>query len=275
MPELPEVEFTRRALERWTRGRTVVRAEADRKARTFRGASPAAFEALGGRLERAERRGKYLLLTFSRGGGLVAHLGMSGKVVRRAAGVAAPYSRARLVLDSGDVIHYCDPRLLGRLEPRPDGALASAPAVAALGVDPLVDGLTPKTLAERLSGTGQDLKVALMDQARVAGLGNIYAAEALFRARLHPARKPASLTADDWRRLCRAIHQALAFGLREAGEGDELRYVEEAGAPNPFWIYGRAGSPCRTCGGKVKALTQGGRTTHFCPRCQPRGRSRP
>ena len=270
MPELPEVEFARRALVRWMKGRRVVRAEAEKKARTFRGASPAAFEALTGRLERAERRGKYLLLTFSGGRGLVAHFGMTGKLLRRPKDVAVPFSRARLALDSGDVVHFRDPRLLGRLEPRPAGELATSKEIAALGVDPLVDGLTPAELEARVGSTRQDLKVALMDQSRIAGLGNIHAAEALFRAGLHPQRKPASLSPKEWARLCKAIHDTIAFGLEEAGDADDIEYIEEPATKNPFLVYGREGSACKRCGSRVKAVTQAGRTTHFCPTCQPR-----
>lgn len=274
MPELPEVEFARRALARWMKGRTVVRAEAERSARTFRGTNPAAFEALTGRLERAERRGKYLLLTFSQGRGALAHLGMTGKLLKRPGGEPVPHSRARWVLDSGDVIHFRDPRLFGRIELVPAQALSATRAVAELGVDPLVDGLTSEGLEAALASTKQALKVALMDQTRVAGLGNIHAAEALFRATLHPARTPASLSKAEWRRLCQAILDTIAFGLEEAGQADDIEYVEEPGARNPFLVYGRAGTACTRCGATVKALTQGGRTTHFCPSCQPRAVAR-
>ena len=109
-----------------------------------------------------------------------------------------------------------------------------------------------------------------MDQGRVAGLGNIHAAEALFRAGLHPARKPASLTQAEWGRLARALQATLAYAFELNGEGDELDYLEEPGTPNPFRIYGRAGEPCRKCKAPVESFSQGGRTTHFCPRCQPR-----
>lgn len=275
MPELPEVEFARRALVRWMKGRRVVRAEADDRVRTLRGADVALFRALRGRLERAERRGKYLLLTFSGGQGLLAHLGMTGKLLRRPGAAVEPFSRARLVLDSGDVVHFRDPRMLGRLEPLPARALTSAKAIAALGVDPLVDGLTVATLRGALGSTARELKVALMDQTKVAGLGNIHAAEALFRARLHPRRTTASLSRAEWARLCRAIHAALAFGLAQAGNADEIDYVEERGAPNPFLVYGRNGSPCSRCGTAVESFTQGGRTTHFCPTCQPSSASAP
>lgn len=277
MPELPEVEFARRALLRWMDGRRVVGAEAD-PTRVFRGARPPqlleAFGALRGRLQGLERRGKYLLFTFEGGRGLLGHLGMTGKFVRRPAGHVEPYSRARLHLDSGDVVHFRDPRLFGRLEPVPAAQLHALPVVQALGLDPLVDaagdkGLTAAQLQEALGSSRQELKVALMDQGRLAGLGNIHAAEALFRAALHPARKPAGLTPAEWGRLARAIQATLAFAFRLNGEGDELDYLEEPGAKNPFKIYGRAGEPCGKCRAPVASFAQGGRTTHFCPRCQP------
>lgn len=267
MPELPEVEFARRCLVQWFDGHTLAHAEADPKARTFRGAKPSDFEALRGRLLKADRRGKYLMLTFEGGRGLVGHLGMTGKLVRRPAGEPVPYSRARFVLDSGDVIHFRDPRLFGRLEPTPASQLATHPSVAALGVDPLVDGLTTAQLREALAGSKQALKVALMDQGRIAGLGNIHAAEALFRARVNPARVPSSLTDAEWQRLTKAINATIDFALQQQGSDDDIAYVEEPGTENPFLVYGK--ERCSECGGPIQSLEQGGRTTWFCPRCQP------
>jgi formamidopyrimidine-DNA glycosylase len=117
----------------------------------------------------------------------------------------------------------------------------------------------------------QDLKVALMDQGRVAGLGNIYAAEALFRAGLHPARKPDSLKPEEWQRLTQAILDTFQDALALAeGQGEEQVYLEEDSSRNPFRVYGRAGEPCSKCRTRVQSFTQGGRTTHFCAKCQPK-----
>lgn len=269
MPELPEVEFARRSLVRWFDGHSLVKAEADRKARTFRGAKPADFEAITGALKKAERRGKYLMLSFSDGHGLVAHLGMTGKFVKRAAGIQEPYSRAKFVLDSGEVIHFRDPRLFGRIEPMRDDELATNATIVALGHDPLVDGLTGAQLAACVVSSKQDLKVALMDQGRIAGLGNIHAAEALFRAKIHPARKPATLTLAEWAALAKAIHVSIAFALKTEGGNDEIAYIEEGEAENPFFVYDRRGQPCMKCKTPIDSFDQGGRTTYFCPRCQP------
>ncbi len=268
MPELPEVELARRSLERWFRGHRLLRVEADPKVRTLRGADVKALRALRGRLVKADRKGKYLLLSFE-GGGLVGHLGMTGKLVRRAAGVDEPYSRARFVLDDGTVIHFRDPRLFGRLEPAPVEHLMDVAAVAALGVDPVRDGLDVLSLKAALLGSRQALKVALMDQTRVTGLGNIHAAEALYRAGLHPARKVASLTDEEWRRLCDGIHATIAFAL-DAEAGEEIEYVEEKGAPNPFLVYAKKGERCPRCGQTFASLPMGGRTTWYCPGCQPK-----
>ena len=266
MPELPEVETTRHNLVRWLHGRRVVKAEAE-DTRLFRGAHRRGFSSLHGRLLELERRGKYLLFTFEGGRGLLAHLGMTGRFVRRAEGDPVPFTRARLHLDSGDVLHYADARLLGRLEPCAASRLHALTAVKALGRDPLVDGLSAAQLEEAVGPSRQPLKVALMDQGRVAGLGNIQAAEALHRARLHPARAPGSLSGAEWKALARAIHATLAFTLRGL-RGEELQYLID-GAHNDFHVYGRAGTPCPRCGAKVRSLPQAGRTTHYCPRCQP------
>lgn len=272
MPELPEVEFARRSLLKWTDGRAIVRTEADPKARTFRGAKIADVEALAGRVTAIDRKGKFLMIAFDDGKGAVAHLGMTGKFLKRPAGADAKWSRARFVLDSGEVIHFQDPRLFGRIEPTSAETLRQNPSVAKLGVDPLVDGLTVEQLKDALGTSKQALKVALMDQERIAGLGNIHAAEALFRARLHPERAPSSLTDDEWSRLAKAIHDGIAFAL-EIEAGDEIEYVEEPGAKNPFLVYGKAGEPCPVCGTTIDSSEHGGRVTFFCPSCQPRGAS--
>ncbi len=267
MPELPEVEFARRALRRWFTGRRLVRTEVDPRARTLRGGEPLVFAQLRGRLVQADRRGKYLLLGFSNGLGCLAHLGMTGKFLRRPEGEAVRWSRARFVLDSGDVLHFQDPRMFGRLEPAPRSALPALAAWTKLGLDPLEDGLTVAQLRGAVGTSRQPLKVALMDQARLAGLGNIHAAEALFRARLHPSRTAASLSPAQWRALAQGIRATIAFALKVEGDADDIAYVEEPGAENPFLVYGQA--RCRRCRGLVKSFTQAGRTTHFCPACQP------
>jgi formamidopyrimidine-DNA glycosylase len=270
MPELPEVEIARRTLVRWFDGHALVRTEAE-KTRTFRSGRVAEFAKLKGPLTKTDRRGKYLMLEFG-DEGLVAHLGMTGKFVKRPPETQEPYSRARFVLDSGEVIHFKDARLFGEIQSAKAAALTELPAVKKLGRDPLNDGLDWKQLKDAIGKTKLDLKVALMDQTRLAGLGNIHAAEALFRAKLHPGRKAKTLSDTEWKALTKGIHQTLQFALDEEGDTDEIQYVEEPGTQNPFLIYGRADTPCKRCRTKVKSFTQGGRTTHFCPKCQSKKR---
>jgi formamidopyrimidine-DNA glycosylase len=273
MPELPEVEFAKRALSRWFEGRKLVRTEAE-KVRTFRDSDVGVFKALEGSLASIDRRGKYLSVAFSNKLGFVGHLGMTGKFLKRPAGEEVRWSRARFILDSGEVIHFQDPRMFGFIDAVPASELSKRPSVAKLGLDPLVDTFDVAALKAALGKSKQPLKVALMDQERIAGLGNIHAAEALFRSKLHPSRTAVSLTDAEWKALHKAIVATIAFALDVEGDTDEIEYVEEPGAKNPFLIYGRADMPCRKCKTLVKSFTQGGRTTHFCPTCQPKNPTR-
>src|SRR5208337_1280819 len=155
--------------------------------------------------------GKMLLLGFEQNQGFLCHLGMTGKWVSRAAGEAEPYSRARLRLANGTVLHYRDPRLFGRIHPAPADALEKLPDVRRLGLDPLLERLDGPRLKAVFGASRRPLKVALLDQTRVAGLGNIHAAEALWRAKLSPFRKAAALRAAEWDRLAKAIRASLRF----------------------------------------------------------------
>jgi formamidopyrimidine-DNA glycosylase len=267
MPELPEVEIARRNLERWLGSSQVTAAEADRT-RIFRGTNRTAFERVRGALVSAQRRGKTLLLGFEQNRGFLSHLGMTGKWVRRTEAGSEPYSRARLRLADGSVLHYRDPRLFGRIHPAPADALHTLPEVAQLGPDPLLERVDGPRLKERFGRSRSPLKVALLDQRRLAGLGNIHAAEALWRARLAPLRPSSSLTAAEWRRLATAIRTVIRFALR-LEDDEEIAYVEEPGTRNPFRVYGRAGKPCPRCAASIRSVRQAGRTTYFCPRCQP------
>jgi formamidopyrimidine-DNA glycosylase len=267
MPELPEVEIARRNLERWLEATAVMAATADRT-RIFRGASRAAFQRLKGKLVFARRHGKTLLLGFEGNQGFLSHLGMTGKWVRRATGHIEPYSRARLRLADGSVLHYRDPRLFGRIKPAAANGLLLLREVTQLGPDPLLERLDGPRLKALFGTSRVPLKVALLDQRRLAGLGNIHAAEALWRAKLSPLRPVSTLTGPEWRRLATAIRTVIRFALLREDDED-IAYVEEAGVPNPFRVYGRAGKPCLRCRASIRSVRQAGRTTYFCPRCQP------
>lgn len=275
MPELPEVEFARICLRRWLQRKTLARVEAERT-RVLRGSSPEALEALAGhRLLEVERRGKWLLLRFDQGMGVLGHLGMTGKFVLQKKREPAPsHSRARFVRADGAVIHYRDPRLFGRLLPGPLDAITGEEGWATLGPDAWDAPLSAGELHARLATRKRAVKEVLMDQTVLAGLGNIQATEALFLAKVHPARPAASITPAEARRLASAIRETLERTLA-MNEGDEaITYVEEDPEQNPFLVYGRTGEPCPRCRTPLVSLPLGGRTSAFCPRCQPaRGRS--
>jgi formamidopyrimidine-DNA glycosylase len=275
MPELPEVEHAARTLRAWLDGKTIVRAVAG-DTRIFRGGSPRDFERLlpGHRLVRVDRRGKYLLLTFDGELGLLSHLGMTGKWVRRTPKASSgrrtvpKHSHARLVLDDGSALHYVDPRLFGQLGLVAGGAVSELPVIRALGPDALVDGVDAARLYAVLVRSARPIKVALLDQSVLAGIGNIYATEALFHAGIHPSRPSKSVTRDEANRL--AVELRAVIELAIAGMvGEEIAYLSQGrGAENRFVIYDRAGAPCPRCGRTLDKLTIGGRTSAFCPGCQ-------
>ncbi|HZZ86160.1 MAG TPA: bifunctional DNA-formamidopyrimidine glycosylase/DNA-(apurinic or apyrimidinic site) lyase [Anaeromyxobacteraceae bacterium] len=275
MPELPEVEIAARNLRRWTRGRRIDAVEIDPRAtRIFRPGAPDDFAAAlaGRRVARVDRHGKQLLLTLDGAGGklgLLAHLGMTGKWLRRRPGEEPPsHSRARLRLDSGAVLHYRDLRLFGRLRLVPGARFEEVPELGALGPDPLRDGIDAAALGAALARSRRPIKVALLDQSLLAGVGNIYASEALFRARVDPRRPASSLSRPEVRRLAKALVEAMEESLARQ-EGPEISYVEEPGAENPFLVYGKAGEPCPRCRRALVArAVQAQRSTFYCPRCQ-------
>ncbi len=270
MPELPEVEFAARQLRRWMVGRRVVRAVAE-PSRVLRGRPPReiARALRGRRLEAVRRRGKYLLLELDGGAGALLHLGMTGKLVRREEGEAEDYSRARFELDDHRAVHLRDPRKFGRLTVGPMPQLERLKEVAALGPDADDPALDAEALAGRLARTRRPLKIALMDQRVLAGLGNIHAAEALFRAQLSPKRRSDRLSPAQLGRLAASIRETIGFALASMPKEEaDIEYVEEQGAENPFLVYGKAGERCPRCQGPLRSFSQGGRTTFWCPRCQ-------
>ncbi|HEY6003894.1 MAG TPA: DNA-formamidopyrimidine glycosylase [Anaeromyxobacter sp.] len=276
MPELPEVEIAARNLRAWTKGRGIDSVDADRGARyVFRPAGPAAFaRALTGARFRSIRRiGKNLLVSLEKDRaplGLLAHLGMTGKWLLRdgAAGDSPRFSRARFHLDDGSVLHFCDMRLFGRLRVVPGARFEEVAEVAALGPDPLEQGIDRDRLHEGLARSKLPVKVRLLDQRLLPGVGNIQASEALFRARIDPRRRSDSLS----RREAGALAGAVLASIRESiarEEGPEITYVEEPGSENPFLVYAREGERCPRCRrARITRVVQAQRSTFFCPRCQ-------
>lgn len=266
MPELPEVEFARGCLERWLGGQKVTCTAP--ASRIFRGSSPEAFAALSGRrLVSVQRRGKWIFAELDGGRGFLMHLGMTGKLVRATGEIS--HARATLTGADGTVVVYRDPRMFGRIVPGQIERITEEQAWREMGPDAWSDPPDAKRLASLFSGSRRAIKDLLMDQSLLAGLGNIQATEALFDARLHPSRKGESITRGDCSRLVKAIHTTLARTLA-LNEGDTIEYVEEAGAPNPFPVYGRAGEPCPRCRTTLESLVIAGRSSVFCPHCQPR-----
>lgn len=275
MPELPEVEIAARNLRRWTEGRRVVSVEADARARyVFRPSSSAALaRALEGARFRGIRRiGKHLLVSMERDGapvGLLAHLGMTGKWLLRGEADPPPrFSRARFRLDGGGVLHFADMRLFGRLRVVPGARFEDVPEISSLGPDPLETGVDPDRLGEALARSRLPVKVRLLDQRVLPGVGNIHASEALFRARIDPRRRSGSLSAREVRALAKGVLDSLAEGIARQ-EGPEITYVEEPGAENPFLVYGKEGERCPRCRrGTIRRIVQAQRSTYLCARCQ-------
>jgi len=283
MPELPEVEVAARNLRRWAQGRRVRGVEADRTA-IVRGGPRALEPLVGARVRDVDRVGKHLLVTLARGRqraggagdvvGLWSHLGMTGKWLRRPGDAEAPrFSHARFALEGDGVLHYCDVRRFGRLQVVPGARFAEVPRLAALGPDPLRDGVDAEKLHARLARVRVPIKVALLDQTVLAGVGNIQATEACFRARVDPRRPAGSLTLRDVARLGRAILASISYTLSrfseegaDAGDG-AIVYVEEDRGANPFKVYGREGEPCPRRNGPIRRIVQAGRATFFCEAC--------
>jgi formamidopyrimidine-DNA glycosylase len=284
MPELPEVEVAARNLRRWAVGQTIRAVRTDpRAARLFRpGSAKAPRNLRGARFEGVRRVGKNLLLTLARERkriGVWSHLGMTGKWLRRAgAEPPPPATRVELELAGGARLCFVDRRMFGRFRVVPEARFDALPEIAALGPDPLVDGIDVAALAARLGRLQLPIKVALLDQTVLAGVGNLHASESLFRARIDPRRPARSLSTAELRRLATAIRESIDFTLRTfAAEGADggaadIGYVEEGQSPNPFLVYGRAGDQCprgkRGGGGTIVRIGQAGRATFFCPSCQ-------
>jgi formamidopyrimidine-DNA glycosylase len=268
LPELPEVEVARRNLEKWLKRGRLVRVELS--PRVFVGRAPAFAAALRGHTVRAvERRGKWLRLQLDGDVALFSHLGMTGKwVLRPRDAPPERFERARLDTQKRSV-RYVDMRLFGTLQ----GVRGEAapPAWSALGPDALVDGIDAARLHARLSRISRTIKEALLDQTILAGVGNIQAAEALWRAKINPMRASSSLSPDEVRALAGGIVASIRDTLARE-DAPEITYVEEPGADNPFDVYGKHGEPCPRCKTPLTRIIQGGRSTVYCPHCQPSGR---
>lgn len=278
MPELPEVETNARHFAAWVVGRTLVEVTPPPGKRELGGMAPKTFAGRlrGRRVEEVRRRGKWTLARLDGGAGLALHLGMTGKLVRVGRAAELPrFTRAVFALDDGGRVCFVDSRRFGRLLAAPWDELLAMREVAELGPDALGE-TTPALLGDALGRTIRTVKETIMDQRVIAGVGNLYATEALWRAKIHPATKAKRVAVDAGalERLADGIRAALEQGLEVMAAEEVPEYIEE-GAPNPFYAYDRAGESCRRrCGGTIAAMTIGGRTSAYCPRCQPKPRAR-
>jgi len=267
MPELPEVETIRRDLEPLVLGATIVGVEIYWPGSIAR-PSPQEFEDLtpGRTILRLGRRGKYLIFVLSGGWNLIVHLGMTGRLlvdrVER-----DKHTRALFHLEDGHNLLFVNMRKFGRLYLVKD----AQEVVGRLGPEPLEAEFTPQRFAHLLANRRGALKPLLLNQRFLAGLGNIYADEALFVAGLHPQRRADTLSPEDVKRLCRAIRLVLKEGLKDGGTTLEAyrRPNEEKGRHQErLQVFQRTGGPCPRCGASIERIVLGGRGTYLCPRCQ-------
>jgi len=293
MPELPEVETVCRQLDPELRGRQIMRLEV----LDGRWCQPAPAGTLqrkikGAAIEGLGRRGKYLLLGLDRARTLVMHLRMTGNLVlvegeskldpsegmrlyEGERSTSERHLRARFLLDDGRELWFTDPRRFGEAFLIADANLEER--FARLGVEPLSDEFTPDALGGMAAGRTAPLKSFLLDQSGVAGIGNIYADEALFRARLHPLSPAGSMKPEHHVALHAGIVAALEAGIDEGGASiDDYRdgRGEKGTMQDEFLVHTREGEPCPRCGGEIVRIVVSGRSTYYCPNCQVRLRRR-
>jgi formamidopyrimidine-DNA glycosylase len=275
VPELPEVETVRRQLEPRLVGRMLVAYNvSDARWTAPRSPNEVVAPLLGRRIEGFHRRGKYLIYEAEEELFLLMHLRMTGNLLYDAP-ERTPYTRAHFGFDDGHDLRFVDPRRFGT-----GWLLAGQPELdayldARLGVEPFSDGFTPEHLRALARGSRAPIKAFLLDQKKIAGVGNIYADEALFRARIHPLRQAGRVTTAQWELLRDAVIQALEAGIDARGASiDDFRDLDGARGSfqDRFLIHRRADEGCAECGRVVRKILVAGRGTYVCEACQPRPR---
>lgn len=284
MPELPEVETVRRGIESHVVGRRIEHVEIGRERSVRRtGPEPVVAGLTGAVITSATRRGKYLVCPLDSGEALMIHLRMSGRVLVRPIGETRPphcHVVLRLAARPGgarDEMWFVDPRTFGEVVVfDPLRVDETVPELARLGPDPVLDPFDGSVLAERLRGRRAPIKQLLLDQHVVAGIGNIYADEVLHRARVRGDRPADRLSRRAVNRIADAVAEVLNAAIDAGGSTlDDTQYVDVSGATGTYQhehrVYGREGEPCLTCGkGVIRRTMKGGRSSSWCPVCQPR-----
>jgi formamidopyrimidine-DNA glycosylase len=276
MPELPEVEHVVRALRVAVLGRRILAAEI-KLPRLLVGSSPTALKRKmrGARIDAVSRRGKYILIELDNQQVLLVHLRMTGKFLSIGADQPLPpYPHVVFYLDDDRRLVFCDMRQFGRLRLLPVKKLPTLPQIEALAPEPLTEEFSTAYFLATISKSRRSLKQLLLDQTRVLGLGNIYASEALFLARISPLKQADRLS----KSRALKLHQAIRDILQEAIDAGSTLRIDLTdgngsyfGTTERFWrVYEREGEPCVNCGARIRRVVQGGRSTYFCPRCQRR-----
>jgi formamidopyrimidine-DNA glycosylase len=280
MPELPEVETIKRGLSPRLRGKVISRIiippdpKGSRVLRRYPSRRRFIRKVTGRRIVTLKRRAKYLLFELDSGETMIIHLGMSGQLLLRPPrGVSPRHARIIFTIDGAGELFFVDPRKFGEvyLYSKAEGDTVVDPF--SLGPEPLGKSFTPQVLKRKLHGRCSPIKVALLDQKLIAGLGNIYTDEALFQSRIHPKKLSSNLTEKEIKLLHTSIRDVLREAIRLHGtSAADRQYVDSEGALGKFQtrlnVYQRKGEACLRCKTLIETIKLGGRTTHFCPRCQ-------
>jgi len=271
VPELPEVETIRKALDKELRGLKIQALWWDDPKLLQPDPETVRKTVLGASFKAVRRRAKLLVFDLSNGWHLLVHLRLSGRLLfRDQTDPADDYVHVKFSLSAGKELRFANARKFGYVKLADDATVQEV--LSEYGPEPF-DGLTLERFREILSQSRVAIKKLLMDQKKISGIGNIYANDALFLARIHPERPASSLSEDEVRSLFEAIENVLREGLESGGASDQWyrnAYGGKGHYQEHFKVYGKAGQPCPRCGGKIQRIEVGGRGTFFCPNCQRR-----
>ena len=288
MPELPEVETVKRGLEPVLKDRKIERVETRRAGLRFPFPSDFAVRLSGARVRALSRRAKYILAELDNGLSLIVHLGMTGRFTvlspkgasnpsafyfetQAGEGADGPHDHVVMHLEGGVRVVYSDPRRFGMMDVVETASVNQHRLLAGIGVEPLGNELSAAYLRQRLKGKAAPIKAALLDQRIIAGLGNIYVCEALFRAKISPKRKAGSVKAEKLQELVRHIRDIFYEAILAGGstlQDFHNTNGEQGSYQQRFLVYDREGEPCSSCGKPIKRLVQSGRSSFYCANCQ-------